>query len=344
MHETLQSGTSLEAHRQTFPPRRTPASTSFLVQQTRRRSLISFEVFPPKPLRTGTSGSRPSKSDGVWQSITRMAEAEPDYFSVTHGHQQPPGAHRELIRQLLSTTRRPVMAHLICAGSTTESMRSTIKDLLEDGVRDILALRGDPPRGTSDWIHQPAGLNRAAELIRMIREVENEALTPPAGPGARPLSVAAAAYPPSGGGRDYAADLASLWEKQEAGADYAITQVFYDPEDYAQLVDDARSQGIHLPIVAGVAPLTDPGRLKRLEEISRVPVPPRLLDYLSTGSAQQRRRGVAASLSLIDSVLELGCPGLHLFTFNRHHAALAILDHLRIRDAARQQSNPLLRH
>ncbi|MDN5655890.1 MAG: methylenetetrahydrofolate reductase, partial [Kocuria sp.] len=255
---------------------------------------------------------------------------------VTHGHGQPAGSHRAVIRHLQQPPDQPVMAHLICQGSTTEQMRETIIDLLDDGVRDILALRGDPPRGASDWTHQPDGLNTGAELVRLIRRVETERLEVPDGPGARPVSISVAAYPPSGAGRDHAADLCALWEKQEAGADYAITQVFYDAEDYARLVDDARSQGIHLPIVAGIAPLTHPKRLTRLQEISGVPVPQHLLDHLDVDhEAERRRRGVAATLRLIDSVLELGCPGLHLYTFNKHPAALAILEPLRIRDAAR---------
>lgn len=308
-------------------------TTSFLVQRTRRSSLVSFEVFTPRPTAT---------VDEVWRSIELMAEAGPDYFSVTHGHNQRNGANREVIRHLLRTTRLPVMAHLICAGSTTEQMRESVSDLLDDGVRDILALRGDPLDGADDWVHQPQGLNRGAELVRLIRQMEDERLTPPEGPGARPLSVSVAAYPPSGTGRDQSADLCSLWEKQEAGADYAITQVFYDPEDYAQLVDAARAQGIHLPIVAGIAPLTSPRRLRRLEQITGVPVPQHLLDYLDVDDpAERRRRGVAATLNLIDAVMELGCPGLHLFTFNQHPPALAILDHLRIRDAARHRRGPL---
>lgn len=315
-------------------PSATTPNTSFLVQRTRRTSLISFEVFPPRPGRAGSSST--GSLDEVWRGIETMAEATPDYFSVTHGHGQPAGANRTVIRHLLETTDQPVMAHLICQGSTTEQMRETVADLLDDGVRDILALRGDPPRGESDWIHQPDGLNTGAELVRLIRQIEAERLEVPDGPGARPVSISVAAYPPSGAGRDHAADLCALWEKQEAGADYAITQVFYDAEDYARLVDDARSQGIHLPIVAGIAPLTHPKRLKRLQEISGVPVPQHLLDHLDVDhEAERRRRGVAATLRLIDSVLELGCPGLHLYTFNKHPAALAILEHLRIRDAAR---------
>lgn len=311
------------------PPSAPPETTSILVQRTRRRALISFELFPPRPAAAGRD---------PWRSIELMAEAAPDYFSVTHGHNQPQGANVEVIRHLLRTTDSPVMAHLICGGSTASQVRRTITELLDCGVRDFLALRGDPPGGGREWIHQPGGLNRAAEVVELIREVEQERLDPPEGPGARPVSISAAAYPPSGTDRDHEADLCALWEKQQAGADYAITQVFYDPEDYAQLVDAARSQGIHLPVVAGIAPLTSPKRLRRLEQITGVPVPQHLLDYLDVeDAAERRRRGVAATLNLIDAVLELGCPGLHLFTFNQHSAALSILDHVRVREAAREQ-------
>ncbi|ROR74151.1 methylenetetrahydrofolate reductase [Bogoriella caseilytica] len=303
-------------------------STAFLVQRTRRRTLISFEVFPPRPEVAPTQ---------AWQAIDTMAQAGPDYFSVTHGHQQSAHAHRELIRHLLEHTEVPVLAHLICAGRTQDDLRALVAGLITEGVRDFLALRGDPLPGATEWVDEPSGFNRAAELVRAIRQIEEERLHPPAGIGARPISISVAAYPRSGAPRDYSRDLHALWEKQEAGADYAITQVFYDAEDYARLVDDARSQGIHLPIVAGIAPLTSAKRLQRLQQITGVPVPEHLLAHLEgVDEAELGRRGVAATLHLIDAVLELGCPGLHLFTFNRYRAPLSILEHLRIRDAARQ--------
>lgn len=305
-------------------------TTSFLVQRTRRHSLISFEVFPPRP---GADDA------AVWRSLETMAEAGPDFFSVTHGHNQIEGANRLVIRRLRARLPVPVLAHLICEGSTTAEMRAQVHALLDDGVRDILALRGDPPAGSDAWVYQRRGLNRAAELIRLIREVEDERFCPGTGPGARPISIAAAAYPPSGTERSYEGDLRALWEKQQSGADYAITQVVYDAESYARLVDDARSLGIHLPIVAGLAPLTNPRRLTRLQEITCVPVPAELVARLDTDDpALQRRIAIAETMRLIDELLELGCPGFHLFTFNQHPAAVAILDHLRIRDAARRRA------
>lgn len=305
-----------------------PARTSWLVRRPRRSTLVSFEVFPPRPT---------ADPDTVWRSIDAMAQAGPDFFSVTHGHSGGRGVSREALRHLRRTTRTPVMAHFTCGGTDRAGLERSVEQLLDDGVRDLLALRGDPPLGAGQWRTPPGGIGRASELVRLIRDVERRRFGDGFRPGTRPLSVSVACYPSPARGRDPEADLASLWEKQEAGADYAITQVLYEPEDYASFLERARSEGIHIPVVAGLMPLTNPKRLQRMTEITGVPVPERLTRFLTSGSPEElRHRGTAATLSLIDDLLDLGCAGFHLYTFNRPDAALTILEHLRVRDAARE--------
>ncbi|RLZ03013.1 5,10-methylenetetrahydrofolate reductase [Kocuria tytonicola] len=305
-----------------------PTGTSWLVRRPRRSTLVSFEVFPPRPT---------ADPDTVWRSIDAMAQAGPDFFSVTHGHSGAPGVTREALRHLRRTTNTPVMAHFTCGGTDRAGLESAVEQLLDDGVRDLLALRGDPPLGGAEWVTPPGGLNRASDLVRLVRDAERRRFGDGFRPGTRPLSVSVACYPSPARGRDFEADLASLWDKQEAGADYAITQVLYEPEDYARFLERARSEGIHIPVVAGLMPLTDPRRLRRMTEITGVSVPRRLTDFLAADSPEDmRHRGIAATLSLIDDLLDLGCAGFHLYTFNRPEAALTILEHLRVRDAARE--------
>lgn len=317
-HETVQTAAT------SVPP----TGTSWLVRKPRRESLVSFEVFPPHPSRDPES---------VWRNIDAMAAAGPDFFSVTHGHSGSNGVSREVLRHLLRQTGTPAMAHFTCGGTDRAGLERAVEDLLDDGVRDLLALRGDPPSGGGEWVTHPGGFHRAAQLVTLIREVEQCRFGACERPGKRPVSVSVACYPVAAPGRDFEADLAALWDKQEAGADYAITQVLYEAEDYARFLERVRSEGIHIPIIAGLVPLTDPQRLRRMTELTGIPVPDRLTSFLATDHAEERRRrGIAATLTLIDELLDLGCPGLHLFTFNRPDAPLAILDHLRVRDAARK--------
>ena len=146
----------------------------------------------------------------------------------------------------------------------------------------------------------------------------------------RPLSVAVAAFPrgnhATGGTR--AQDVASLLAKQEAGADFAITQVFFDADAYLGLVAEAREAGVVIPIIPGIIPTTDPTRLLRVQELTGVPVPRELLDLLGSADdeLEQHRIGIRAGIDLINGVLDGGAPGVHVYTFNKHHAALDLLE------------------
>ncbi|UNX55057.1 methylenetetrahydrofolate reductase [Georgenia sp. TF02-10] len=304
---------------------------------------VSFELYPPR---------RPELDEVVWQRVLRMAAAGPDFFSVTYGASGTSrAASAELVRRILTTTGVPPIAHLTCVGATRAELAALVGRLLDAGVRDFLALRGDPPAGQTAWQAPAGGLGRASELVALIREVEEERLgptRPDGGRATRPeppsavatdlgvtpadvVSVAVATYP-TGSSHSRTAELAALKEKQDAGADFAITQVFYDAAAYASLVADARAAGVHIPILPGVIPLTDPGRLHRLAGLTGVPVPPSLDALLATPDEADRvRRGIDATLELIDRVLAAGAPGIHLYTFNHDRPALDVLAHLRAR-------------
>ncbi|WP_185972503.1 methylenetetrahydrofolate reductase [Georgenia yuyongxinii] len=301
---------------------------------------VSFELFPPR---------KPELYEAVWQRVLRMAEAGPDFFSVTYGASgSSREASGELVRRLLAETSVPPIAHLTCVGADREQLAARVRGLLRAGVRDFLALRGDPPDGQTTWAPPAGGLARSSDLVALIREVEAEELG--CGPAARSgaageppsvvaqdlgvvpadaVSVAVAAYP-SGTSHTREEELVALREKQDAGADFAITQVFYDADAYASLVADARDAGVHIPILPGILPLTDPRRLHRLEALSGVPVPADLDALLRCDDdAERQRRGIDATIALIDGVLEAGAPGLHLYTFNQDRPALDVLEHLR---------------
>ncbi|MEE6272088.1 methylenetetrahydrofolate reductase [Georgenia wangjunii] len=282
------------------------------------RPTVSFELYPP---RTATGAA------AAWETVERLAGAAPDFFSVTYGASgSSRRASRDVVQRILAETSVTPIAHLTCVGSSRAELARLVADLLDDGVRDFLALRGDPPQGEPEWVPRPDGLNRASELVALIRQVEEARLGPAGG-----VSIAVAAYP-SGTTHSRSQDVRALREKQDAGADFAITQVFYDAGAYVDLCTEARAAGVHLPIVAGVIPATDPGRLTRLAELTGVDVPPALLDALAVEDpALRHERGIAATLRLIDAVLAAGAPGLHIYTFNQHRPALDVIEHLRRR-------------
>nr|NLD41757.1 methylenetetrahydrofolate reductase [Actinomycetales bacterium] len=277
------------------------------------RPTVSFELFPP----------RGNDLEGVWGRMMRMAEAAPDRFTVTYGAS---GASREgseqLIRRLQASTSIPVLAHVTCVASPRQEVRERVERLMGEGVTDFLALRGDPP-ADAELQHTADEIPSSVELVRLIRQVQAER-------GIPYVTVAVAAYP---SGRHYGpGEFAALAEKQEAGADSAITQVFYDAEAYAHLVAKAREAGVTIPIVPGILPLTDRSRLRRLFDLTGVAVPATLDALLATEDEDVRlRRGVDATLALLDRVLAVGAPGVHLYTFNRDHPALDVLAHLRER-------------
>ncbi|WP_298458843.1 methylenetetrahydrofolate reductase [uncultured Cellulomonas sp.] len=311
------------------------------------RPTVSFELFPPRT---------PEATAQLWTTVQRLAAVRPDFISVTYGASGSTRATtRELVRRLLAETSVLPIAHLTCVGATRSELVTVIEEFLDEGVRTFLALRGDPPVGAADWRPHPGGLSRASELVELLREVEAARCGSSASQALRgaahKLSVAVAAFPtghpgPGSPAERRGRDLQALLAKQRAGADFAITQVFFDPATYTDLLRDARALGITIPILAGVIPTTDPGRLLRVEELTGVPVPADLLARLLAADDEDERRrvGLRASIDVANAVLDAGAPGLHVYTFNRHRDALALVEGTGLCDAAPDgPSDPIAR-
>lgn len=274
---------------------------------------LSFELYPP---RTAAA------TEALWRTIPELATAEPDFLSVTYGASgSSRDVSRAVVRRILAETDLPAVAHLTCIGAARDELRQVAREFLDDGVRDFLALRGDPPAGVADWTPHPQGLTVASELVELLRELE-------------PAMGIAVAATPSALPRDHAAgaplpgDLLALRAKQDAGAQFAVTQVFFEVESYTRYLDVARAAGVHLPLLPGLVPLDDPARLRRLAEISGVPVPAGIFEVLDAEPDEERRRaaGAAMGAELALAVLDAGAPGLHLYTFNQHRGVLALLE------------------
>ncbi|MCW1249309.1 methylenetetrahydrofolate reductase [Acaricomes phytoseiuli] len=283
---------------------------------------LSYELFPPRT---------PAAADSLWETIRALESTHPDYVSVTYGAS---GSNRDtavsLLRQLLQETSLRPLAHLTCIGNTAQELALLIAELLDHGVRGILALRGDRAPSQTRASEQPdeRGLLHAQDLVELIRRVEQRRSALLA---AGKLAIGVAAYPAKHPeSPDSAHDIEVLLAKQRSGADFAITQVFFHPAEYEDLLSRAQRAGVSIPIIPGLMPLTSLVRLRRLAELSGAAPDEALLAELAAvdDDATRRRIGVAATVRLARVALEAGAPGIHLYTFNEHRSALDVLERL----------------
>jgi methylenetetrahydrofolate reductase (NADPH) len=249
-----------------------------------------------------------------------------------------------VLRYMLEHTDVEPMAHLTCVGSSHAEANRLVREFLDAGITSFLALRGDPPEGA----HPEDGigdLRSAAELVQLIHRVQEERepygqAGIPGIPGAtrilerpRPERVAVAAFPTGHPrSRGFGQDVDVLLAKEVAGANLAITQLFWHADDYLGFVERARAGGVTIPILPGIMPVTTPARLARLQQLTGVPAPSELAIPLEIEPDADAlfELGIDFAASLAAEVLA-GAPGLHLYTFNRHEAVLAVLDRLGLR-------------
>jgi methylenetetrahydrofolate reductase (NADPH) len=307
----------------------------------RARPRVSFELFPPRSDAAALALGR---------TIDRLAGARPAFMSVTFG---AGGSSRDrsltVLRYLLEHTAVEPMAHLTCVGSSHAEANRLIREFLDAGITSFLALRGDLPAGADAGAHL-GDLGSAAELVQLIHRVQEERepfaqVGIPGLPGVsrirerqRPERVAIAAFP-TGHPRstDPSQDIDALLAKEIAGANLAITQLFWHADDYLGYVERARAGGVSIPILPGIMPVTSAARLARLTELTGVEPPAELAAALerTDDHGAQAELGIAHAARLAADVLGAGAPGLHLYTFNRHEAVLDVLDRLAIRTTDR---------
>jgi methylenetetrahydrofolate reductase (NADPH) len=290
------------------------------------RPTVSFEIMPPR---------RPEAAPKFWETARRLVATSPDFVSVTYGAAGTDReTSREVIARLIQGTPVLPIAHLTCVGASREDVEEVINDFLDAGVRSFLALRGDPPKDQPDWRPAEHGVRSSTELVALLREVEASrcAASPSVAlrGAARPLTIAVATFPDGNlaAGTSRAQEVRRLWQKQQAGADFAITQLFYEAASYIDFVAEARAAGVTIPILAGLLPMTDPARLARVEQLTGVPAPQRVVEALEAETDPEARHalGIRLSVDLARQVLEAGAPGLHIYTFNKHQAALDLLE------------------
>jgi methylenetetrahydrofolate reductase (NADPH) len=272
----------------------------------------SFEFFPPKD----DAGERT-----LWEAIRRLERIRPTFVSVTYG---AGGSTRERTvrvtdRIARETTLTP-MAHLTCVGSSVTALRQVVGQYAGAGIRNVLALRGDPPGGPGTaWTPHAEGLNHADELVALIRSLGN-------------FTVGVAAFPdghPESSSLDQDADV--LVSKADAGAEFAVTQFVFDADSYVRLRDRVVARGRNLPIIPGLMPVTSFAQVRRMAKMSGTPLPPSVVSRLEAVADDPdavREVGVQIATELSQRLLAEGAPGLHFYTMNRSLATLKVYANL----------------
>lgn len=289
---------------------------------------LSYELYPPRSA---------ASCDSLLETISELADTNPDYVSVTYsGDDARKQNTLALLDYLVHESTLTPLAHLTCTGHSRAELERSVRLILGLGVRGFLALRGDIIPGDP----QP-DLPFARYLVDLIRRVEREDFAHLA---AGKVSVGVAAYPQKHPeSASLLQDIEILLSKQRAGADFAITQVFFDTSRYAGLIDSARLAGITLPIIPGIMPVTSLRRLTTLCALAGLEVPAELAHRLesATSAAERHRIGVEHALTQCRAVLDAGAPGLHFYTFNEHAAVLDVLHALDVPRYSSRFSVPL---
>jgi methylenetetrahydrofolate reductase (NADPH) len=273
---------------------------------------LSFELFPPKTTQGVTN---------LFQHVARLVEFRPSFITCTYG---AGGSTQELTLEIVSRVHRefqlPVATHLTCVGRTVEELRQYLRRAGELDVRNVVALRGDPPRGDATFRPVAGGLRYANELVELIHGEFPE------------FGIAVAGYPEK---HQEAAsldiDLANLKRKVDAGADVVITQLFYNNDDFFRFRDRCQALGIGLPIVPGLLPVTNFAQIKRITSLCGAQLPRPFVERLEAAGENdeaQFKIGVEFATAQTQALVDAGVPGVHFYVLNRSEAAAQVLGNL----------------
>jgi len=268
---------------------------------------FSFEFFPPKT---------PEAETQLQTTLQELAPLRPSFVSITYG---AGGTTRErthdLVLGILRSTEMTPMAHLCCAGHAEDELRAILTRYRDEGVENILALRGDPP---AELGLPPGDFAHAVDLVQLAREIGSFSIGVAAHPEGHPASP------------DLESDRRHLAAKL-AAADFGVTQFFFRRADYQRLVDDLAALGCDRPVVPGIMPVTNYSQVARFAALSGAEFPADLaarLEAVSDDPAEVRRIGVEVASELCRDLLEAGAPGLHFYTLNRSPATREIFANL----------------
>ncbi len=273
--------------------------------------VISFEFFPPRT----DAGYR-----SLYRTLAELKRLEPGFVSVTWG---AGGSTRRLTAELVGRIQRELgltaMAHMTCVGARPETLASTLEGLVRDGIENLLALRGDPPRNDPDWTPESDHFQHAIDLVRFIRARFD-------------LCIGAACHPEGHPDRESPeAEIRHLAAKVQAGAEFLITQFFFDNRDYFDFLGRTRSAGIEVPIVPGIMPVVSASGIRRMAALAGARIPEALEARIAEAGEDDGRiaeAGIDWATQQCRELLDAGVPGLHFYTLNRSPATREVYRNL----------------
>jgi methylenetetrahydrofolate reductase (NADPH) len=285
----------------------------YAARQAGGRAVISFEFFPPKT----DEGDR----NLLEKTIPALLQTKPDYCSVTYG---AGGSTRDktlmIVDRIHGQHRLTAVAHLTCVSATQEQIRDLLSRIRALGIKNVLALRGDPPDG-GEFQVTPGGFEFSSQLVRFIREQSD-------------LCIGVAGFPEGhiACKEGKQADWTHLKEKVDAGADFVLTQLFFDNADFHRFRDHmTRKLGVSVPIVPGVVSILSGTQIKRFTAMCGATLPAPLaakLDALGQDDAAVAEFGIEYATRQCEDLLRAGVPGIHFYTLNKAHATVRILKNL----------------
>jgi methylenetetrahydrofolate reductase (NADPH) len=274
--------------------------------------VISFEIFPPKT---------PAGEEKLMQEMEKLSAYKPDFVSVTYG---AGGSTREKTLDIALKIRNDYamtpLVHFTCVGTGKKEIQQYLNRVKQEGIENILALRGDPPAGETSFRPHPEGFSYANELITYIREING-------------FTIAAAGYPeghteaPS-----FSQDMDNLKRKVDAGANLIITQLFYNNEDYYNFMNEIDKRNITVPVVPGIMPVTSMKGVEKITSLCGAAIPEKLKNTLQCCSDEegQYQAGLEYSIRQCEELKSWGVPGFHIYTVNKSATVIQIMDALKL--------------
>jgi methylenetetrahydrofolate reductase (NADPH) len=273
---------------------------------------FSFEFFPPKD---------EAGFQALFETVGALKQLNPTFVSVTYG---AGGSTRrktiDLVTRIKHNLGLESMAHLTCVGASRDEVQTVVEELVANQMENVLALRGDPPKGQTQFVPNPNGFQHANELVGFIRANYD-------------LSIGAAAYPekhPESPSRE--SDLTYLKAKVDAGADFLVTQLFFNNRDYFEFVERCHQIGIHLPIIPGIMPILNLPQIKRFTEMCGAHIPPELrkrIEHVQDDYQAVEKCGIEHATTQCQELLDQQAPGIHFYTLNRSKATWEIFQSLK---------------
>jgi len=279
----------------------------------RKRPIFSLEFFPPKT---------PGEVTQLYQTLKAVKGLEPGFISVTYG---AGGGTRDRALEIVKHAKQEIglesAAHLTCVGHSKNELKSILDELVGSGIENVVALRGDPPKGEVRFMPNPDGFAYASQLTSFIR-------------ASYPLCIAVAGYPEGHiESLNKETDWSHLLHKVESGGDFIITQLFFDNRYFYEFEMRMREKGVNVPIIPGIMPITNYGQILRFTRICGATIPERLmrdLERIEDDPEAVHAYGVAHATEQCLDLLAHGVPGIHFYTLNKSRASQEIIERLRV--------------